>query len=395
MMLHMLFLIFSFSNIIFCIIILPFEESLDFNSYENLVYNHLFSEIKIGNLKNKIIIYFTLDSSNIYIPKQFYEKNPSKTLKYLDSNINNYPIKKNNIYGFHTIDTLNINNFELNYSFILVEFSEKNLSNTNGIIGLRNNKNTNGNKSLINFFYEKKIINSLILTVKYTSDKKGEIIIGDYPHLYDNNYQEKNLKIISHHDKEYSMKFEDIIFSNKEKEVNINVIFSLELKGIVGSNLYKKFINENFFEYYFLNKKCKIELINNEFYIYICQDIDITKFPSIIFESKILNMNFEMTYKDLFFEKNGIFYFLVYFEKITNFKWILGEIFVKKYQIIIDFQNGIIGFYSSIGKKNKLLFIFILCILFICIFILSALIFKLLFYKIKKIRANELEDYLI
>ena len=391
----MLFFIFGFSNIIFCIIILPFEESLDFNSYENLVYNHLFSEIKIGNLKNKIIIYFTLDSSNIYIPKQFYEKNPSKTLKYLDSNINNYPIKKNNVYGFHSIDTLNINNFELNYSFILVEFSEKNLSNTNGIIGLQNNKNTNGNKSLINFFYEKKIINSLILTVKYTSDKKGEIIIGDYPHLYDNNYQEKNLKIISHHDKEYSMKFEDIIFSNKEKEVNINVIFSLELKGIVGSNLYKKFINENFFEYYFLNKKCKIELINNEFYIYICQDIDITKFPSIIFESKILNMNFEMTYKDLFFEKNGIFYFLVYFEKITNFKWILGEIFVKKYQIIIDFQNGIIGFYSSIGKKNKLLFIFILCILIICIFILSALIFKLLFYKIKKIRANELEDYLI
>ena len=395
MMLHMLFLIFSFSNIIFCIIILPFEESLDFNSYENLVYNHLFSEIKIGNLKNKIIIYFTLDSSNIYIPKKFYEKNPSKTLKYLDSNINNYPIKKNNIYGFHTIDTLNINNFELNYSFILVESSEKNLSNTNGIIGLQNNKNTNGNKSLINFFYEKKIINSLILTVKYISDKKGEIIIGDYPHLYDNNYQEKNLKIISHHDKEYSMKFEDIIFSNKEKEVNINVIFSLELKGIVGSNLYKKFINENFFEYYLLNKKCKIELINNEFYIYICQDIDITKFPSIIFESKILNMNFEMTYKDLFFEKNGIFYFLVYFEKITNFKWILGDIFLKKFQIIIDFQNGIIGFYSSIGKKNKFLFIFILCILIICIFILSALIFKLLFYKIKKIRVNELEDYLI
>ena len=394
-MLHMLFLIFSFSNIIFCIIILPFEESLDFNSYENLVYNHLFSEIKIGNLKNKIIIYFTLDSSNIYIPKKFYEKNPSKTLKYLDSNINNYPIKKNNIYGFHTIDTLNINNFELNYSFILVESSEKNLSNTNGIIGLQNNKNTNGNKSLINFFYEKKIINSLILTVKYTSDKKGEIIIGDYPHLYDNNYQEKNLKIISHHDKEYSMKFEDIIFSNKEKEVNINVIFSLELKGIVGSNLYKKFINENFFEYYLLNKKCKIELINNESYIYICQDIDITKFPSIIFESKILNMNFEMTYKDLFFEKNGIFYFLVYFEKITNFKWILGDIFLKKFQIIIDFQNGIIGFYSSIGKNNKLLFIFILCILIICIFILSALIFKLLFYKIKKIKANELEDFLI
>ena len=219
-------------------------------------------------------------------------------------------------------------------------------ASSNGIIGLQNNKNTNGNKSLINFFYEKKIINSLILTVKYISDKKGEIIIGDYPHSYDNNYQEKNLKIISHHDKEYSMKFEDIIFSNKEKEININVIFSLELKGIVGSNLYKKFINENFFEYYLLNKKCKIELINNEFYIYICQDIDITKFPSIIFESKILNMNFEMTYKDLFFEKNGIFYFLVYFEKITNFKWILGEIFVKKYQIIIDFQNGIIGFYS-------------------------------------------------
>ena len=96
---------------------------------------------------------------------------------------------------------------ELNYSFIYVESSEKNII-YNGIIRIQINKNK---KNFLNYLFEKNIINSYIFTVKFTSNNKGEIIFGDYQHIYDNNYNENNLKIISY-DKEFIIKYEEIIF---------------------------------------------------------------------------------------------------------------------------------------------------------------------------------------
>ncbi len=196
-------------------------------------------------------------------------------------------------------------------------------------------------------------------------------------------------------DKEYMIKFEEIIFTHNQKDDITKAKFSIELKGLIGSFLYRKFINESFFEIYFINNKCKCELINNEYYIYICRDINIQKFPPIIFQSNILKINFESGCGDLIIKENDIFYFLIFFEKISSFKWILGEPFLKKYQLIINYEEGIIGFYNFIGKKNNLFFIFLIILCIISILILSGLIFKLLFFKNKKIKAKELENFLI
>ena len=394
-MLFIFFVLFIFKSVI-CVISISFEKSIDINNIDNFIYNPFLSVIEIGNPKNKINIYFTLDNYYTFIPSNFYEKHPSKNLKHLDSNLNNYSYLKKNISGYYSIDSFYLKNsfenkiIELNYSFIYVESSEKNIIN-NGIIGLQINKNK---KNFLNYLFEKNIINSYIFTVKFTSNNKGEIIFGDYPHIYDNNYNEKNLKIISS-DKEFMIKFEEIIFSNYQKDDIRYAKFSLELKGIIGSFLYRKFINENFFEIYLINNKCIYKLINNEYYIYICRDIDIQKFPTLTFQSNVLKINFELGYKDLFIKENDIFYFLIFFEKISSFKWILGEPFLKKYQLIINPQEGIIGFYNFIGKKNNLFFIFLIILCFICILILSGLIFKLLFFKKKKIKANELENFLL
>ena len=394
-MLLIFFVLFIFKKVI-SIISIPFQKSFDLNNIENFIHNPLLSEIEIGNPKNKINIYFTFDNSFTFIPKSFYEKYPSKNLKHLDSKLNNYSYQKTIIYGYYSIDSFYLKNsfdnniIELNYSFVYVESSEKNIIK-NGIIGLQINKNQ---KNIFNYLLDKNIINSYIFTIKYTSNNKGEIILGNYPHIYDNKYNEKNLKIISFN-KEFMIKFEEIIFSNNQKDDITKAQFSLELKGIIGSFLYRKFINESFFKIYFINNKCKCELINNEYYIYICRDINIQNFPSIIFQSNILKINFELEYKDLFIKENDIFYFLIFFEKISSFKWILGEPFLKKYQLIINSQEGIIGFYNYIGKKINLFFIFLIILCIIIILILSGLIFKLLFFKNKKIKAKELEYFLI
>ena len=49
-------------------------------------------------------------------------------------------------------------------------------------------------ENIIHQFKEKKIIDSMVWTLKYKNENEGEFIIGGYPHEYDKNYEEKNLK---------------------------------------------------------------------------------------------------------------------------------------------------------------------------------------------------------
>ncbi len=46
-----------------------------------------------------------------------------------------------------------------------------------------------------------------------------------------------------------------------------------------------------------------------------------------------------------------IFYFQVIFPKKIGIKWILGKPFFKKYQISLDIDKKIYGFYIFIKKK--------------------------------------------
>ena len=141
--------------------------------------------------------------------------------------------------------------------------------------------------------------------------------------------------------------------------------------------------------------------------VYSCfksNEFDLTKFPSLNFNFYGNNYDFQLTYEDLFLEKNNIYYFLVSCDYHINENWKIGKPFLKKYQLIFDGTKKLVGFYddkkplSNINKSDnkisnkKIILIFIIAnIILIPIIFLFA---KRRYIK-RKINANEMDDFLI
>ena len=95
---------------------------------------------------------------------------------------------------------------------------------------------------------------------------------------------------------------------------------------------------------------------------------------------------------DLFKEFNGKKYFMVFLPEYNINRWILGEIFLKKYLIVLEQNKGIMGFYYDIETKSNFPYSYVfIAILLILVFILSFLLYRALKKK-RKLRANELDD---
>jgi cbb3-type cytochrome oxidase subunit 3 len=151
-----------------------------------------------------------------------------------------------------------------------------------------------------------------------------------------------------------------------------------------------------------------------EFYIYSCEDdyeVDdyIRKFPNLYFELPN-NLEFVFTYKDLFREYNDRLYFMIIFknEAILSFspKWVMGEIFLRKYTTLFNYETREISFYrkqveqTNINSKKSCAFDFstlkiikIGCgIIFLLLLIFVIFLLYRRYLKSKKINADELEE---
>ena len=137
----------------------------------------------------------------------------------------------------------------------------------------------------------------------------------------------------------------------------------------------------------------KIQCDKNKFNIN-----DIKLFPSLKFMSITLNYTFIFEGKDLFMENNEKYIFQIYISDIKY--WILGRIFLYKYQLIFNEDNKLIGFYtdmnaSNSNNRNGLIFFEIIIIIIVSIF--SLFLLFILYKKIRLINkrknyANELEE---
>ena len=113
---------------------------------------------------------------------------------------------------------------------------------------------------------------------------------------------------------------------------------------------------------------------------------------------------FELTYKDLFKEKNDKLYFLMYFKNMNyNPYFEIGSIFLKKYSFTFNQYGNHIGYYNEDIKiegeeeepksfwENKYLWI-IISILIIVFAILGYIIGKKVKDNERKKRINEVDD---
>ena len=265
-------------------------------------------------------------------------------------------------------------------------------------------------QSLILQLKNLRVISNHCFFILYNNDNEdGKIIIGEYPHIYDSykykSYQFKKiygLDLTSYYN--WYLKFNCVYLEIKNSKIILNNFDSIidNSLGIIFSP--EDFIN-NIYDYFFKEKiskgLCTEKMYDENIKYFICKAFkDIKSFPTLYFQHSILLYTFELNYNDLFKKINDEYIFLIWYKKGDENNWKLGKPFLKKYLLLFNYDEKIIGFYNPLididgnlieekNIKEKTLnpnaiaiFIFII-ILLLLVFIIFFIIARR-FYKKKK-----------
>ena len=401
----LLFILFNFCLNVF---IIPFETYPKQNNVSFIKYifnNDLFSEIYLGSPPQKIITDIRFDTYSFLISNGSLNSSFNETLsssfklntsislilEYRYLTYKSYPASDNLLINNQ------YNNYEVkNFPFVFGVHTSNNPDNYNfNCIGLQISKyNFNDDKNFIEQLKKHKKINSYAFNIVYLTNNNGIIIIGEYPHEYNSTiYKKENFNYVH---TEYEMgkilwkiKFDKVYYYNDFNDKIKDAIFNINAGTIIASKNYHEIIYNNFFKELIEKNICfKSELFNNNYFNYYCNlDVDISKFESIYFYHKEFNFTFELDYKDLFIKNENFYYFLVSFDIYSNYEWIFGKPFFKKYNFVFDQDKKILGFYSEKEKKylsnenNKFLLLILLILLLLIFIILLLFVLKKVYKK--------------
>ena len=391
-------------------IVYPFKKSTKENkSYpENLLQNDLEITLKIGtppqsvdlNLRSRIYTFF-VTSSQVNLPYKLFNEKESTSLVQIskrETNFTNMEYSK----GLKISESIYINNKEL--KGITLMLGTELAYNECGALGLRL-INSHESSNDLSFIYQiKKYANldSYTFTLKYKNDEEGDLIIGAYPHVYDNKFNEKNFfysKAGSNKNGvNWVLNFDIIKYNNK----SVNVGSKKSLINIEYGLIQAPFKYKNYFKNNFYGDRCseKFNERRNVTIVHCSGNFDITSFKDLIFELKDIETQFVFTYKDLFIKENNEYIFGIVFDEDVDAKdptWIFGKPFMKKYELVYDLDRKIIGLYKegseSPIEKSKVNVVFII-LLIILILAVAGLSYFIFFYlkKTRKSRAFELND---
>ena len=273
------------------------------------------------------------------------------------------------------------------------------------------------------------IIDNYQISLLFNSSKEGLYILGNLPHIV-NPVIFKEFQLISTYSipnnplYQFQILFDEVFLINNDKIFlsSNKIFFNLDLGLILGTKDYFDEINKIFFNEYYKNKICKSEMIRKNVYdseysrirlknyeVISCLKngesdqyyFNVKLFPAIYFFHREMNFTFVFDYKDLFEEKNGIYYFKILNAMNENKEWQFGKLFFEKYSTTFDIDSRKIYFYNknilfkniskNDNKENSKLLI-IICILLSFIFIGISFLFGRKIYKQRKLRKNELID---
>ena len=391
---------------------------------QDLANIELYITLEIGSKKEKIKTVLSHECSELFISGKNI-----KSHKYDESLSKSYLCPNNYTeelyYGFYKEVALSKEDFymqndsnkiqvveQLNFLLGKKTFSEEN--KYEGIIGLRFIY-IHGLEyyNLIDNLKSKRIINSYywFLNFDNSEKEKGKMIIGDLPHLINNKFKESNFRETPGAKTGFwGFDFDKIFYGNSnELKKSYHGYIHFDLKLFFGPSELMEILDKKFFNKYINEKICFKEIYGFERNIfYYCKnkkEFYISEFNEIKFQINHLEQNFVFDYKDLFYYKDDLIYFLILFKEIDINSFRIGHIFLKKYNLVFNQDRKTIGYYldtfninktekeNFIDNKNKIKISFTDILL---ILILLSIIFAtIIVYRKKisrKIRANELEE---
>ena len=392
-------------------IVFPFKTSTKgYKTYpDNLLQNDLEITLNIGNppqsidlnLRSKAYSFF-VTSVQANLPYKTFNESKSGTLIKETEKPDTY---RNQEYSkaFKIYDSIYIDNREIkNISLLLatsLEYQET------GALGLRlvDEHEYIGDLSFILQIKKKFNLYNYTYMINYKNDNEGDLIIGAYPHIYDkNSFNQDNFKYakagILNGNVDWIIDFDVIRYDNNTiPSMNFRGFTQIEFGLIQAPSRLKKHLNNTFFK-----NQCteKFNIKRTITILHCKENFKISDFKNISFILKDSNLEFTLTYKDLFIKENNEYIFGIVFDETGNkdTPWILGKPFIKKFSLIYDLDKKTIGTYKGKNLKNeepknphKVL---IILIIIFSIIIIGLVIFIVYYVKKPKKRnlAKELND---
>ena len=285
------------------------------------------------------------------------------------SYINN-DIIKCSIFGLN----LNKEKTQQNLFKILLENNKKNIKQSYLSIIFNNNSNILNQDHPNNNNYE------------------GEILLGIPPHeYYNNSFNKKDLiEINTQCSRDYLswiLRFDSVYIQNKNNSIQNFHFYKLDYydleyyHGVFYPEINIIYVPNDIFNYYannyfnkYLNKEC-LKRGRPLYNKYITKNIfkrthlfvycdktkikDLSKFydefPSLNLKNVFLKETFYIDGKELFVEDNNYLYFILLPELKKNNKFLLGKIFMQKYQFTFNYDTKTIGYYNkNISRSNNI-----------------------------------------
>lgn len=409
-------------------IIIPFKTKqypFDPNDEFKFIFkNEIYTTLDIGNPPQKVELFFTMRTPFFMIKynnsfPEYFKNESTSTYKYIDNAyyVNDEVLEKGMLSNekfvfqksFDENDKTEINDFGFIYGTEYQRDSKRHM----GVFGLQFKSTSFFFSKEVNFVNElkkNKMISFYIFNINYTSEDSGNIVFGEKPHYYNDNYNEDDMKQINiptqfNQKLVWNLYFDNIQYGDKILNDYRTCKFAPQFGVILAPYTFLRYITEVFFQKYLDNKKCEKKSYDNKYDYFVCdENIDISEFKSIEFTMKELSTkNFVLTKDDLFLKKNGKMYFLVANGYATKWSycWHFGKPFMRKYNNFVFDQDGKQILYydkqdastinNMLGSKT---FIFLLwggiLILLIIIGFLSYFLYRLI--KERKKKLYELDD---
>ena len=395
--------------------------------------NNIYSTSLIGTPSKNITIFFHSQnfSSNIFYHMcdfvgSSFERKSSSSFNYIKVINKVYPMENASLVTekFYFYEDLELKKTKPYIIQFIYSDNEKEIQGdkyeehdyTCMSIGLKRNRLTmyEPETNFIERLFKSKYIETYDFTLEYLTENEGRIIIGDEPYIYNTSKSDRKYKvsgaIFDKRKNSFYLNFDNIYMMNnkgqKEEMTTLSAKVLIDLGVIIGPEDYRKKIKELFFDN--LEGKCYEDKNNSGKIFYYCDksaENDIkNNFPTLYFHMQLYFKTFELTYKDLFIEKNGKFYFLIYFKSLNYFNYFeIGKILLKKYIFTFNQYNNHIGYYNEDikiegeeePKKSfwqNIYFWIIIGVLFVIFAFLGFFIGKKVRDSVRKKRLNEVDD---
>ena len=429
------FIIFFSSIILFSCFEIDFTIKNDSNAENNDVINALETasleiNLSFGEKNDKFNSRVNLNNYAIAVPGtevtnqniQKFNASDSDTFKTLE----NLPFisSENVLSGVLGEDKINIQKTEIKeMKFVVGSLYSSSSLNDYTYIGL--SLSTNERKfpgiNILEQLKSKNIIDKQTWYLKFDNYNKGKLVLGKYLHEMNNEYNEEDMVSINlcqKYGEYYRLDFDEINYGNKNEpgkrvimEKHNTTLFSITTRLIYSTYEFGKTIHSKFFKEKIENKnpKCFSKTLkeNSQYIYYYCtKEININEMENLNFVLKEKNITFTLEPKDLFYEENDYFYYLIVYKNFEiddankDTEWIFGLQFLQKFNIAFNRDDKIAYFYNKEIRKedseddDKETKYIIIIVLIIIIFIgcIGFLVFYIIKIKPRKKKANELDE---